>query len=154
MKRFVFRPQAALDLRRKQDEVAQRARAVAAANVARAKATLNAAREAISSALAQAREGQLEAAQGTHLALWHRNWMIALTGEEWRCSEALAARRVDEEAAIARAQEARKRLRALERLRARAWESHQRAAARAEQQAIDELATRRHATRNMFPEGG
>jgi flagellar export protein FliJ len=143
MRAFRFRAAAALELRQQQERTA-------AAAYGRADAAL---REA-QAAETQARRAQADAAQavmtlqcrGTDIAelTWHRNWIV-------RCGE-IVERQVHEVAARARVaataeaawHEARRKLRALERMRERAWRRYQEAQTRLELKQIDELARVRH----------
>src|SRR5262245_52351468 len=130
MKPFVFRPSAALDLRRREHDAA-------AAQLARAQRERDAAAAALEGAEAaivrggeelrreQARCGEL-ARVVTHDALMrHRTWIVALRVPADRCRRALHERKLAVETATRNQQFARRRMRALERLRDRALRSYE-----------------------------
>ncbi len=143
MSDFRFRAGAALELRTQQERRA-------AAGFGRAESAL---REAQAGEI-EARRVHHEASQalialqcrGTDIAAltWHRNWIV-------RCAETIE-RQVREVAARARAardaeqawHEARRKMRALERMRERAWRRYQEAQGRLELKQLDELARLRH----------
>jgi flagellar export protein FliJ len=149
---FRFRAQAALDLRRTQDEEAQRALAAAKNATAAARAVVERAEHALVEARERAREEEAHAADTT-AAIWYRNWMKGLQRAIGLARAALEERLVAERAASARAVEARRRLRSLERLRDRMLRAAQRAELRAEQKAFDLLGSLGHVARRDVPEG-
>lgn len=152
MASFRFRAQAALDLRRREHDAAQR-------DVARAEAEREQASAAVAVAdasLASARRAADDAAltTGAHVtAQWYRSWILRLLHE--RTALAAIVRGHDERVARARARcaEARQRHEALVRFREKAIDVHAAAAADAERKLIDELATRRFAVRRGPIEG-
>jgi flagellar biosynthesis chaperone FliJ len=146
MKPFVFRAQAALDVRRAQEDEAQRARARADADLRAAVAATARAGEALASAAARARDvvGQAIAA---HELSWHCNWMMGLERGEARARDHERGRRAAASAAALRAQEARRALRTLERLRDRAWREWHDHGRREDQKALDLLGSLQHAVR-------
>jgi flagellar biosynthesis chaperone FliJ len=143
---FKFRPQPALDMRRKQEEAQHEA-------VNEARRISDAADAAFHAAQTQFDEASAQAAQADAIggditvAIWHRNWIKSRRRELAR-SEAIAEdRRVQLQDAEKLLVEARRRVRVLERLRTRAWTAHQRQEQHAEQQRLDELAVLRFAIR-------
>jgi len=137
--RFVFSAQAALDLRRREDEDARRDLAAAESRRAQAARDLAGAESSLVDALERATN---EDAQAGEIAgrIWYRNW-IARGRQRVACARSVllaCEAEVTRSAEAARA--ARVRREALERLRDRAEVAWTRAAARREQQVIDELA--------------
>jgi flagellar FliJ protein len=139
MKRFVFRAQVALEVRRRRDEDAQRE--LAAAEMRRIAASerlddaLQTMRRGLNEAgLAERREGDVAA------RVWHRNWIVGLRLEVERCAAHVRQRERDVEDAAQRAQVAHQQRESLERVHDRALSAWQDAARHAEQKAIDELA--------------
>jgi flagellar FliJ protein len=136
---FRFRPQPALDLRKRQEEAA--AAAVAAARLATEQA--EAARSECQQRFDEAgrRAAEADAAGGeVTIAIWYRNWMRSQRRELARAEAIAEDRRVMLRDAESRLVDARRRVRVLERLRERAWDAHQRREREAEQKALDELA--------------
>ena len=146
MAAFRFRPQAALDLRRREEEAA--ALVVAESRVAsdRAAAAHAGAQAAFDAGFAQA--AAADAAGGSVTAsVWHRNWIRSLRRELVRTEAHAEDRRVQLEAAEQVLVAARERVKALERLKERAVAAHQERERREEQRAMNELATLRFAIR-------
>jgi flagellar protein FliJ len=144
MATFHFRPQPALDLRRRDEEAAQLV-------VAEARAISDRAAQAFADAQAafdagSARAAALDAAGGSITdVIWHRNWIRSLRRELARTEANAEDRRVQLEAAEQALVAARERVKVLERLKQRALEAHQARERREEQKAMDELATLRFA---------
>ena len=145
MSGFRFRAQAALDLRRREDDEAQGV-------LARAEAGLRAAMQALAEAQERAEAARTQWAVmvqqpgGLSQHLWYRSWIVRLDGESAAARTVATAR----EAERARAQAARvrthQRAEALAKFREkseRAW--HERLAAE-EQKHLDALATIRFVT--------
>jgi flagellar export protein FliJ len=152
MATFRFRAQAALDLRRKQDDEGQRALGDAMRATAAARAALEAAERQLVEAHQRAREEEATA-RDTTLAIWYRNWMKRQHLVIARARGALEQREADQRVATAKAMEARRRLRSLERLRDRAWNAYELAERRAEQKQFDVLGGLRYVARHDVPEG-
>ena len=146
MRPFTFRAEAALHVRRRQDETAQRMLAEAQTATAVAGQELARAQGAIAEADARART-QWTATLGVDAVVWHRNWMIGLERSVARSRAVVEERRIEQRRAAEIAREARMQVRVLERLRARAWRAWQLDVRRAEQKALDELASLRFASR-------
>jgi flagellar export protein FliJ len=151
MKPFSFRPQPALDLRRQQEESARRALALAEAELARADADLAEARARADRAT-DVRHAAFARGTHGHELEWHRNWMMGLEREVARADRRREERRTDVHAAERRVQDARRALRALERLRERLWRAYQQQARREEQRDLDLLASLQFAARKARPE--
>lgn len=143
MSEFRFRAAAALELRRQQERAAAGDLARAEASLRDAHATLHEAERVRTDAANALVAVQC---QGTDIATlgWHRNWIV-------RCADIAARQLRDVQTramAVQRAeeawQEARRRHRALERLRDRAWRQYREAQERLELKRIDELARIRH----------
>jgi len=143
MKPFVFRAQAAIDLRQREYDDARRV-------LARASLDLRAANDVWS----EARERQLAArtqwAQEMTQTIdparsqWYRFWTLRLEHEQAVCAKAVSAREREVALATAACQAMRQRLEALQRFRDKALAAWERAAAADEQKQIDALATLRH----------
>ena len=146
MAAFIFRPQPALDLRRRDVDAAQLA-------VAEARAISDRAGQAFAAAQASfeagsARAAALDAAGGSITdVIWHRNWIRSLRRELVRTEANAEDRRVQLEAAEQALVAARERVKALERLKERAIAAHQEHERREEQRAMNDLATLRFAIR-------
>lgn len=140
MKRFVFRAQAALDLRQREEDEATRALLAAES---RERAALEAWMRATADMEASLRRARDVEGEASAIAprLWHRNWIAALRQVIDRCALELEQRRAEVADATARRVDAARRRKSLERLRERALARWQDEARREEQKAIDELAT-------------
>jgi len=151
MRPFQFRADAALEVRRKHDEAAQRSLAVAG-GAARAAPPggANAIKRIDGASREAAKTWQAEG--GVDQLIWQGNWMVALQRDVSRARQALADRENDERRAAEIAQHARMQVRVLERLKERAWRAWQLASRRAEQKALDELASLRFAARERVAE--
>ena len=145
MRAFRFRPQPALDLRLRQEEAAEQALALARVAEERASAALDTARCALDAARAE--QGSRWAAGQAFPFEWHRNWMVGLERDAAVARSVLEERRIEHGRAAELAREARKQVKVLERLKARAYRAWQLDARRAEQKALDELASLRFASR-------
>jgi flagellar export protein FliJ len=143
---FFFRPQIALDLRRREEEAAQRVVSEARASSDRAAAAYDAAVQAFDAATRRATQADAEGGSVTE-TIWHRNWIRSLRRELVRCEAHAEDRRVQLEVAEQALVAARERVKALERLRERAYAAHQDRERREEQRAMDDLATLRFAMR-------
>ncbi|MGE0042581.1 MAG: flagellar FliJ family protein [Vicinamibacterales bacterium] len=149
---FRFRAQAALDLRREREEAAERALAVAQAAVRAAEAEVQAARDALDTAL---RDGAANAATatGAHELTWYQNWIL-------RRRQAVAARRqveqerrADAHRAAQAAMLARRERMALDKLRDRAYRAFQLAERRSEQKELDLMGALTHGSRRQSAGG-
>lgn len=136
---FKFRAQAALDLRRTQEDEA-------AAALARVEAAYHAAQAAETGAMTDRQSAcdTLQAAErsgiGAGALEWHWNWIHRLSGEIGRRRRELESCRAAVTAAERAWHDARRRRLVLERLRERAVRRHQQAESRRELKAVDELA--------------
>jgi flagellar export protein FliJ len=148
-RQFKFRAQVALDVRQRLDDEAQRARAAAEAAVQQAGRALEEARARLQDACAQPAGA---AAAGIDPD-WYRNWMIRLRAAITRCSEDLAKRSRERDAALARALDARRGLRAIERLRDRRRRAFDLETRRREQTEIDALAVQQYVAPSRAPGG-
>jgi flagellar FliJ protein len=146
MKRFAFRAQAALDLRRRQEDDARRELAAAEARAREAAASLAHAIDSLNEVLQ--RGGEQEARGGDVAArIWYRNWIVGQRQRIARCRQVLLERQAAVAEAARCAQLARRKVRTLERFRERAWRHYLREESREEQKALDELGTVRFALR-------
>jgi flagellar export protein FliJ len=146
MQSFRFRAEAALAVRRRHDEVAQRALGVAQGAMLVATQDLTRAQTAIREADGRART-QWETASGIEAMVWHRNWMVGLERNVARARSVHEERRIEERRAAEIAREARTQVRVLELLKERLLRVWQLEVLRAEQKALDELASLRFASR-------
>lgn len=142
MRAFRFRAEAALELRRWQDDEAQRVLARAEDAARQAEATRDAARARLAATIDEASAREHEAGALTW-QVWYRNWIEGLRRDLARRAQQVEERRTEVRRCAARAVEARRKRKSLERFRERALEAWQDAAAHEEQQAMDELATLR-----------
>jgi flagellar export protein FliJ len=152
MATFRFRAQAALEMRRKQDDDAQRALAAARRAAADAQDAVARAERDLVEAHQRAAVEEAKASDTTR-AIWYRNWMKWQQAVIAAARATLAARRGEERAAADLAMETRRRLRSLERLRERMWKAFQTAERRAEQKEFDALGGLRFVARADVPEG-
>jgi membrane protein involved in colicin uptake len=152
MAKFRFRAEAALELRRKQDDEAQRALAEARRDTARAEAVREREQRLLDETLARARDEEARACDMAR-AIWHRHWMRRQRLVIEAAVRAVEERRAAERAAAEHAVIARRRLRSLERLRDRLWTAHVGDERRAEQKEMDVLGGLRFVARRGAPEG-
>jgi flagellar export protein FliJ len=142
---FRFRAQAALDLRRREDEQAQR-------DLAQADARLQAAIAAVREAQRRTEQARSECAEAIGQAgsfaqqVWHRSWIVRLDRERMAAAAALAARQKEHARAAAARQQTRIRVEALERFKEKAQRAWIAKAAAEEQKHLDSLATIRFVT--------
>jgi flagellar export protein FliJ len=148
MAKFIFRAQAALDLRRKQEDAAKLALAEAQARLHEAERATVQAAGLLTDARQRARDTEAEANDPT-LAIWYRNWIHRLRREVARCEQILDGRQADAKAAEAKALEARRAVRVIEKLRDRAWDAHTTRERREEQKALDLLGVMQYAIRHL-----
>jgi flagellar export protein FliJ len=148
MAKFVFRAQAALDLRQKQEDAAKLALAEAQARLQEAELAMMRAEAAVDDGLTRARDTEKEASDPT-LAIWYRNWIHRLRREVARAAQILDGRQADAKAAEAKAMEARRAVRVIEKLRDRAWNAHTTRERQEEQKALDLLGVMQYAIRHL-----
>lgn len=151
MRPFRFRAQAALDIRRKQEEDARRALHSAHAAERLAAETEDAARTALARA-DEAVRGSFRTITAASELIWQGNWMTGLQRDLGRARQTLAERRSDRQRAAENAQHARMQVLVLERLKERQLRAWQLEARRAEQKALDELAGLRFAAQQRATE--
>jgi flagellar export protein FliJ len=139
---FRFRAQAALDLRARELQEAQR-------ELARAEEVRDAARHAVHeayaallSARAEAAEAQRAPGDATRFE-WYRLWIVRLDYERAAHAKTLAAREEDVTRAIAKCLQARQRCESLERFKENARRAYDERERAIERKDLDELATRR-----------
>jgi len=145
MRRFQFRPQPALEFRLRLEEAAEQALALARAEVRIAADALARAESAIDAANVQ--QATAWSSQQAVPFEWHRNWMVGLERSVARARSVLDERQIEQGRAAERAREARKQVKVLERLKARAYGVWQLDTRRVEQKALDELAVLQFASR-------
>ena len=143
-KSFRFRAQAALDLRLREEEQAQR-------DLARAQGDRELARQRFEAAAGAARDArvQVDAAarecRSVNELQWYRFWIVRLDHERNGHAAAVVARDAAVQRAAAKLTEARLRRESLERFKTKARAAYDAAEADAERKLIDELATQRFA---------
>lgn len=140
MKTFVFRAQAALDLRQREEDEAKRVLLSAESRERLALEAWMRATAEMDEALRRARDVEGESGDIAP-RLWHRNWIAAQRQVIDRCAVELERRRAEVAGATARTIEATRRRKSLERLRQKALARWQEEGRREEQKLIDELAT-------------
>jgi flagellar export protein FliJ len=142
MATFRFRAQAALDLRRRQFDAAQRelADAERVRDQARVRADEATAAVAAARAAGSARAHQAGTITDWH---WYRFWILRLEHERVHEHAVLASKEALVEASRLACAAARQRCESLERFREKALKAFVEAEASAERKLIDELATRR-----------
>jgi flagellar biosynthesis chaperone FliJ len=123
-----------------------RALALAEAHLMRASEHVVLARGVIQTASNTSRDA-MTGIQRAHELEWHRNWMVGLQRDLARARQVEEERRMDVQAATAAAMKARRAVRALERLKERAWRAHDVLARREDQKALDLLGGLRYAAR-------
>jgi flagellar export protein FliJ len=141
---FKFRAQAALDLRTRQLQDAQRELARAEGDRDAARLRVEAADAALDEARAQATAAQRTATDCTALQ-WYRFWILRLSHERKAHGVTLAAKEEAVARATAACMRAQQRREALDRFREKARLGYEAQEAAAERKLIDELATRRYA---------
>lgn len=149
---FAFRAAAALDVRRRQEEVARRALASAEAAVDEAAAQLDAATAAVadeSDRLVSIRQAGTEAWR----IAWHQAWIERQRQVVVERTGALNERQQRAAVAARAAVDAAKRRKVLERLRERACRRHRRAEQEQHIRAMNDLATLRFVSQ-ATSEGG
>ena len=137
---FLFRAEAALDVRRTREEQAQRTRADAAAALARAEASLHEIDATLGETLSRGPE-----ASDPARCTWYRNWITRLHMDRDRRRAMARDRRVSLDAAAAALAAAHRDVRALERLRERAWTAWQNVERLRERRDLDWLGTLQYA---------
>jgi flagellar export protein FliJ len=140
---FKFRAQAALDLRTRELQDAQRQLARAEGDRDAARLRVQHADEALDGARTQAAAAERTATDCTALQ-WYRFWILRLSHERKAHAAALAAREEAVKRAAAACMRAEQKREALDRFREKARLGYEAAEAAAERKLIDELATRRY----------
>lgn len=143
MKRFVFRAEVALDLRRRQEDEALRAVAVAEERLREARRVLDEATAALSATMR--RGGEADGRPDVAVQVWYRNWIVRQKQDVARATQAAAAGQADVDLARAHLMLARRKRKSLERFRERALATYVRAEHVDERKALDELGTMRFA---------
>jgi flagellar export protein FliJ len=141
---FKFRAQAALDLRTRQLQDAQRELARAEGDRDAARLRVRQADQALDEAKAQAAAAQRTANDCTALQ-WYQFWILRLSHERTAHAATLAAREEVVQRAAAACLRAQQKREALDRFREKALLGYEALEAEAERKLIDELATRRYA---------
>lgn len=142
MAKFVFRVQAALDLRRKQEDEAKRALALAEAQRRDAERCRDEVQQEMERTCARGREVEDRVGDVT-LRVWYRNWLTAQRLELERRQRVLVQRDADVRGAVEQAQEAYRKRRMLERLRERSQTAFLDGERRDEQKVFDDLGSLR-----------
>ena len=143
MRKFVFRAQAAIELRQRQYDDARRVLARATLDLKAANDVWNESRERQRDAHAQWAREMTQTIDPAR-SQWYRIWILRLEHEQVVCAKAVTARERDLALATETCQATRLRLEVLERFRDKAQQAWERAVAADEQKQIDALATLRH----------
>lgn len=146
MRKFVFRAQVVLDLRRKREDEARLALAEMQRRAQVAEDDLREAQARADDAVRRAAEAEAQATDPV-LAIWYRNWITKQRRDVARGVQVLDGRRADVKAAERRTMEAHRAVRALEQLRERAMTAHSSEERRTEQKEIDLLGVMQYAIR-------
>lgn len=141
---FIFRAQAALDLRQREHDARRRALATARWDLLAAERTLADDVRAVAEARQQADEA-LQRAYDPATMPWHERWIVRLERTQAAHAAVVTQRAAAVEQAAAACEIARQRLDAMERLRAKAWQAWLEAERKQEQRELDAFATLRHA---------
>lgn len=149
---YRFRAAAALDMRRKQEDTARIALAVAENAVLVATERARDARERVSDEGRKLVEVQHEGTEAWRVQ-WHRAWIEKQRSEAAARARDVAARAAEARAATDAAGEAMKKRRVLERLRDRSWHKHQKDVHDQHVRDMNELATLRFVAQ-IAEEGG
>jgi flagellar export protein FliJ len=140
--KFKFRAQAALDLRKREDDDARRALARAETDLRAAQRLRGEVEERARAARTQCAAAMEKMGAGAELQ-WYRSWIVRLDRDRALAAKAVA----DREAAVARAREAQKRtgqrVESLERFKEKAVTAFEQRTLAEEQKFIDALATMR-----------
>ena len=142
---FRFRAQAALDLRRREDDEAHRALARAEAALIEARRGLADVEQRAIAAREQCAE-VMRRAGGTPEQWWYQSWIIRLDRERSASASIVEAREKQQQQALVARARTHQRVRALERFKEKltqAWERHR---ATEDQKYLDALATIRFGT--------
>lgn len=152
MAKFRFRAQAALDLRQRQDDEAQRALGAARQARLAAQRGLEAEERRLADAHVRALQDEAQAFDPGR-AIWYRNWVKRQRQVIAAAGAAVDARWSEERAVAEQAMLARRKLRALERLKDRSWKAFEVAERRLEQKELDVLGGLRYVAQRPVPEG-
>jgi flagellar export protein FliJ len=147
MRKFVFRAEAALTLRRKREDEARLLLADAQRRAQLAEQELLLAQARAEDAVRRARDAEEQATDPT-LAIWYRNWIKKQQRDVARGVQVLDGRRAEVKTAEQRVMEAHRAVRALEKLKARGLAEHATAERRAEQKELDLLGVMQYAIRH------
>jgi flagellar export protein FliJ len=139
---FRFRAQAALDLRRREDDDAQRGLARAHAELLAAEAVVRSLEERAAEARTQW-AGLMQQPGGAAQHWWYRSWITRLDRELAASKSAAAARQKDHARAVAARVRTHQRVEALERFKEKSAKAWERRMAADEQKHLDTLATLR-----------
>jgi len=143
MKHFRFRAQAALELRRREDDAATRVLAQAERQLRQARALLTEVDGRITDARRQLMDGPGGVASLAD-ARWHRSWIVRLDMERRAATERVVAREGAVAAALLARRRTHQRLESLERFREKALDRHEAEGEAAEQKLLDALGTMRY----------
>ncbi len=143
LKPFVFRAQAAIDLRQREYDEARRVLARASLDLRAAHDVWSEARDRQTAAHADWAREMTQSIDPAR-SQWYRFWIVRLEHEQAVCAKAVAAREREVALATAACHARRQRLEALQRFRDKALHTWERAVAAEEQKQIDALATLRH----------
>ena len=147
MAKFIFRAEAALGMRRKKEDEARLIMADAQRRAQLAEEDLQRAQQRVIDATRRAAEEERQATDPV-LAIWYRNWIKKQQRDVARGAQVLDGRRAEVQAAEQRVMEAHRAVRALEKLKEKAWDRYTHDERKTEQKEIDLLGVMQYAMRH------
>jgi flagellar export protein FliJ len=147
MAKFIFRADAALNMRRKKEDEARLIMVDAQRRAQLAEEELQRAQQRVIDATRRAAEEEAQATDPV-LAIWYRNWIKKQQRDVARGAQVLDGRRAEVHAAEQRVMEAHRAVRALEKLKEKALDRYTHEARKTEQKEIDLLGVMQYAMRH------
>jgi flagellar protein FliJ len=147
MAKFIFRAEAALNMRRKKEDEARLIMADAQRRAQLAEEELQRAQQRVIEATRRAAEEEAQATDPV-LAIWYRNWIKKQQRDVSRSAQVLDGRRVEVQDAERHVMEAHRAVRALEKLKEKALDRYTTHERKSEQKEIDLLGVMQYAMRH------
>jgi flagellar FliJ protein len=147
MAKFIFRAEAALNMRRKKEDEARLIMADAQRRAQLAEEDLERAQQRVIDAKQRAAQEEAQATDPV-LAIWYRNWIKKQQRDVARGAQVLDGRRAEVQAAEQRVMEAHRAVRALEKLKEKALDRYTVDERKTEQKEIDLLGVMQYAMRH------